>query len=78
MRSRLALVVLLVPAILLLPASAYAQDTGALPSVSLPIAVTTVVSILLGVVNMVAQGSILNLVTVPKTLAGPATVGATR
>jgi hypothetical protein len=76
MRTRLTIVLMIVPALLLLPASAYAQDS-ALPPVSLPIAVTTIVSILLGVVNMIAQGSILNLVTVPKNWAGPATIGAT-
>jgi hypothetical protein len=64
--------------VLILPTSAYAQDaTNGLPPVSLPIAVTTIVSIVLGVVNMIAQGSILNLVAVPKNWAGPATIGAT-
>jgi len=61
-------------------AAAYAQTgdgPGSLPPVSIPIAVTTLVSLLLGVINMIAQGSILNLVTVPKTWAGPATVMAT-
>jgi hypothetical protein len=63
--------------LLILPTAAYAQDTSALPPVSLPIAVTTIVSLLLGLLNMVAQGSILNLVTIPKAWAGPATIGAT-
>lgn len=74
MRHRL-LPALLAIGIVILPASAYAQDTGA--PVSLPIAVTTIVSVLLGVLNMVAQGSLLNLVTVPKAWAGPATIAAT-
>lgn len=77
MSQRLRIALLVVP-ILLLPAVAYAQDTsGALPPVSLPIAVTTIVSVLLGVLNMIAQGSILNLVAVPKPWAGPATVAVT-
>lgn len=38
---------------------------------------TTIVSVLLGLANMAAQGSILNLVTVPKTWVGPLTVVAT-
>lgn len=63
--------------LLIVPTTALAQDTSALPPVSLPIAVTTIVSIVLGVLNMIAQGSILNLVTVPKAWAGPATVAAT-
>lgn len=76
LRLRIALLVAL--PLTLLPASAYAQDVqGALPPVSLPIAVTTIVSVLLGVLNMIAQGSILNLVAIPKSWAGPATVAVT-
>jgi hypothetical protein len=64
--------------VLTIPTVAFAQTgSGGLPPVTLPIAVTTVVSLLLGLVNMIAQGSVLNLVTVPKTWAGPATIGAT-
>jgi hypothetical protein len=66
---------------MLMPSLAWAQTSApvasGLPPVTLPIAVTTVVSLILGLVNMVAQGSILNLVTVPKTWAGPATIAAT-
>jgi hypothetical protein len=78
MRPKPVLLVALCLPVLLLPAAAYAQTSPtALPPVSLPIAVTTIVSLLLGLLNMVAQGSILNLVPVPKPWAGPATIAAT-
>lgn len=78
--GRLSLSLLLLSALVILPSLAWAQSAApgdGLPMVTLPVAVTTVVSLLLGLVNMVAQGSILNLVTVPKTWAGPATITAT-
>jgi hypothetical protein len=78
LRMRL-LTILSLAVVLLFPSVAFAQTgaSDALPAVTLPIAVTTVVSLLLGLVNMVAQGSILNLVTVPKVWAGPATIVGT-
>jgi hypothetical protein len=78
MRPKPTLLVALCLPVLLVPVSAYAQTSAAaLPPVSLPIAVTTIVSLLLGLLNMVAQGSILNLVTIPKPWAGPATIAGT-
>ena len=53
----------------LVPSIAFAQSAQPTagcelpPPVTLPIAVTTLVSLLLGLVNMIAQGSILSLVT---------------
>lgn len=73
MRSRLVLPIVLT--IALIPTAAFAQDAPAgLPPVNLAIAVTTAVSILLGLANLVAQGSILNLVKTAPSWATPATV----
>lgn len=77
MRHRLVLLVVL--PILLLPSVALAQSGAPvdLPPVTLPIAVTTVVSIVIGVLNMIAQGSILNLFPTPKPWVAPASLALT-
>ena len=67
--------------VLMVPSVAYAQATSApatLPAVTLPVAVTMLLSVLLGFVNMaVAQGSILGVVVVPKTWLPDLTIVST-